>query len=91
MGETPMSKERCKTSKTCSHYRDPKNLNVGGAGYCNLDNQTECDGQIELCQNPEALKEYLMERGFGWEKKKGKKIFRKAFQFIGRLANACWR
>jgi len=86
-----MLKGKWKILKKCSHYRVPKNLNTGGIGYCNFENQTECTGEIQFCKNPEVLNNNLLERGLGWKKKKGRNRFKRALQVIGRLANACWR
>ena len=86
-----MLKEKWKILKKCSHYRVPENLNTDGIGYCYLDNQTECTGEIQFCENPEVFKEYLLERGLGWQKQKGSNRFKRALQVIGRLADACWR
>jgi hypothetical protein len=86
-----MLKEKRKILKKCSYYRVAENLNTGGSEYCNLDNQTECTGEIQSCENTEVLNKYVLERGLGWQKKKGRNIFKRVLQVIGRLANARWR
>jgi len=86
-----MLKEIRKILKKCLHYRVPKNLDTGGIGYCDPEDQTECTREIQFCKNPEVLKEYLLERGLGWQKQKARNRFKGAQQAIGRLANACWK
>jgi len=64
----------------CSFYRGRETLNLGrGIGYCDLDgNQTLCDGDIQFCEKPDALRkqleqkrnEILENRGEGGQKKK---------------------
>ena len=86
-----MFKKRWKFLKTCSYYRVAENLNTGDIGYCTLDNQLECTGYIQACQNPEVLNKYVLERGLGWQNKAGRNGYKRVLQVIGRLANACWR
>lgn len=51
-------------SRRCTFYRDSESLGIGrGIGYCDLDgHQTICDGDIEFCEKPDALKEYLLKQ-----------------------------
>ena len=77
--------------KQCPHYRGPETLKEGDTGCCNLGSQTDCNGEVHFCENPEVLKQYLSERGLGWQKKKGKERFKKVLQAIVRLKNACRR
>ena len=84
-----MLKEKWKFFKKCSHYRVPGNLNTGGIVECDRSNQTECLGEIQFCKNLEVLNEYLLKRGFGWQKKKGSNRFKRALQGISRWVNAC--
>ena len=86
-----MLKEKRKILKECSYYRGAENLNTGRNGYCKLDNQTECTGETQFCENPEVLNKYVLERGLGWHKEKGRNKLKRALQVIGRLANTCWR
>jgi hypothetical protein len=86
-----MLKEKRKILKECSYYRDADHLNSGRTGYCNLDNQTECTGETQFCENPEVLNKYALKQGLGWRKESGRNKFKRALQAIGRLANACWR
>jgi len=91
LGEKKMLKKKWKLLKTCSYYRVAEKLNSGNNGYCTLDDQTECAGEIQSCENPEVLNRYVLERGLGWQKKAGRNRFKRVLQVIGRLANACWR
>jgi hypothetical protein len=86
-----MLKEKRKILKECSYYRNAADLNSGRTGYCNLDNQTECTGETQFCENPEVLNKYALKRGLGWQKSNGRSRLRRALKVIGRLANACWR
>lgn len=86
-----MFRENRKSLKKCSYYRVAENLNSDDIKYCTLDNQTDCTGEIQSCENPEVLNKYVLERGLGWQKETGRNGFKRALQVIGRLANACWR
>lgn len=52
------------TTSKCSFYRSPQSIAVGiGLGYCDLDgDQTICDGDVQFCKDPEALRKRLLER-----------------------------
>ena len=86
-----MLKEKRKILKECSYYRDADDLTSGRTGYCNLDNQIECTGETQFCENPEVLNKYALERGLGWQKSNGRSRFKRVLQVISRLTNACWR
>ena len=48
----------------CPFYRDPVSRNIGrGLGHCDLEGgQTICEGDIQCCDKPDALKRQLLER-----------------------------
>jgi len=49
--------------KKCTFYRDSESVNVGiGLGHCDLFGQAICGGDIQFCQNPEALRKELLEQ-----------------------------
>ena len=50
--------------RQCSFYRSSETLQVGrGIGYCDIDGcQSVCDGDIEFCEKPDALKEHLLKQ-----------------------------
>jgi CheY-like chemotaxis protein len=49
--------------KKCPFYRDSKNLAMGiGLGHCDLCGQSTCEGDIQFCEKPEALKKQLLEQ-----------------------------
>ncbi len=81
-----MIKSGWKILKRCPHYKIPENPSVDSVGFCTLDDQIGCTGEIPSCMNPEVLREYVLERGLGWQRKKGKDRFKRALQGIGRLA-----
>jgi hypothetical protein len=60
--------------KECSFYRDFETHEMGrGIGYCELGcDQTICDGNIDFCEIPYCLKQYLRaeRRREEWEKKR---------------------
>jgi hypothetical protein len=91
IGQNAMLKGQWKILTKCSHYRDPKDCTVGGTEYCNLEDQEECMGEIRSCQNPEVLREYLLDEGLGWEKRKRRNRCKRTLQILSRLASACWR
>jgi hypothetical protein len=86
-----MLKKRWNFLKMCSYHRVAENPKMGDIGSCTLDNQIECTGDIQSCQNPDVLNKYVLKRGLGWQKNMGRKGFMSVLQVIGRLANACWR
>lgn len=51
-------------SRRCTFYRDSESLGIGrGVGYCDLDgHQTICDGDIEFCEKPNALRKFLLDK-----------------------------
>jgi len=65
------------TPKRCKFYRNSGTINIGvGIGYCDLDcDQTTCDGDIDFCEKPNALRTYLFEQikregGLEWERRR---------------------
>ena len=90
-GQSAMLKGERKIPSQCSYYRGPEGLNSGGTEYCNLEDQEECMGEINSCQNPQALKKYLLTQGFGWKKIKGGGKCKRALQVLGRMASVCWK
>jgi len=82
-----MSKSDKQILKQCPYHRDSNKLNPGNSGYCSFDKKTPCLGEVQFCQNSEALKEYLSDRGLGWQKKRRNSL-KKAFQAIDRLVKS---
>jgi hypothetical protein len=65
------------SSKFCKFYRDSETISVGkGLAYCDFDcTQTTCEGDMDFCEKPDALKKYLLEQrkregGPVWEEKR---------------------
>ena len=60
--------------KECSFSRDSGTFGTGrGIGYCELGcDQTICDADIDFCEIPDILKQYLIaeRRREEWEKKR---------------------
>jgi len=56
--------------RECSFYRDSEILSMSrGIGYCDLDrDRTTCNGNIQSCEKPDALRECLLRQ------KKGEKV-----------------
>jgi hypothetical protein len=50
--------------KECPFYRTSEALVMGrGIGYCDLDcDRATCNGDVHLCEKPDALKKYVMEQ-----------------------------
>ncbi len=50
--------------KKCPLFRKPENLSIGkGIGYCDFDNSSRtCEGDVEFCERPDALRLYLRKR-----------------------------
>jgi CheY-like chemotaxis protein len=49
--------------KKCPFYRDSENFAMGrGLGHCDLCGQAICEGDIQFCEKPEALREQLLEQ-----------------------------
>jgi CheY-like chemotaxis protein len=48
----------------CIFYRDSKGIGMGkGLGYCDFDGcQSVCDGDIQFCEKPDAMRKYLLDR-----------------------------
>ena len=69
----------------CPYQRDSKKFDGGNGGYCSFHRETPCIGEVQFCKKPEALKEYLSDRGLGWQRKKRKNSLKKALQVIDRL------
>lgn len=64
-------------SKPCKFYRDSDTISSGrGLGYCDLDcDQSTCEGDIDFCEKPDALKIYLFaqvkkEGGLEWVRRR---------------------
>lgn len=74
--------------KQCPCHRDSEEPKGRGIGYCSLEEEMECTGEVQFCENPQALKEYLLDRGLGWQEKKRKNGFKKLLQIIDRLIKA---
>jgi len=47
--------------KICPLFRRPEGLGMGkGIGYCDIDSGSmTCEGDVEFCERPDALKKYL--------------------------------
>ncbi len=45
----------------CPLFRQPEGLGMGkGIGYCDVDGgSTTCEGDVDFCERPDALKKYL--------------------------------
>ena len=56
--------EKEKKTKRCPLFRRPESLSMGkGIGYCDIDSdRTTCEGDVKLCQKPDALARYLRKR-----------------------------
>ena len=52
-------------------FRKPESLSMGkGIGYCDIDSSsTTCDGDVNFCEKPDALKQYLRRKLEEFEKK----------------------
>jgi hypothetical protein len=68
--------------KLCKFYRDTETVRHNrGIGCCDLDcNQTTCEGNIDICQNPDMLKRYLFaqmrkEGGLKWVVRRNVPLF----------------
>ncbi len=50
-----------RNQKICPLFRRPEGLGMGkGIGYCDIDSgSTTCEGDVEFCERPDALKKYL--------------------------------
>jgi len=57
--------------KICPLFRRPEGLGMGkGIGYCDIDSgSTTCEGDVEFCESPDALKKYLRAKLDEMEKK----------------------
>jgi hypothetical protein len=86
-----MLKGKWKILRQCSYYRYPEETDIGGTEHCNLEDQRECMGEIHSCQNSEVLREYLLGKGLGWEKKKERNRCKRASQILGQLLSLCWK
>jgi hypothetical protein len=51
----------------CTFYRDSGNPGAGKA-RCHLGSATKCTGDVKFCGNMEALRNYVVSRGLGWQK-----------------------
>ena len=47
--------------RKCPLFRRPETLSIGkGIGYCDIDSSsTTCEGDVNYCERPDALKRYL--------------------------------
>ena len=52
------------TARRCIFYRDSKGIGMGmGLGYCDFDgHQSICDGDVQFCEKPDAMRKYLLDR-----------------------------
>jgi hypothetical protein len=80
-----MPKKEQQILKQCPCHRDSEEPAGGETGYCSLDEEKQCSGEVQFCENPQALKEYLLDRGLGWQEKKRKNRFKQLLQIIDRL------
>ena len=50
--------------RKCPLFRKPESISMGmGIGYCDIDSgSTTCDGDVNFCERPDALKKYLRAR-----------------------------
>jgi hypothetical protein len=50
--------------KLCPLYRKPEGLGMGkGIGICDMDSgSATCEGDVFVCERPDALKKYLRSR-----------------------------
>ena len=53
----------------CSFYRDSENPSTSEA-RCHFGSPTKCVGDVKFCGNMEALKNYVVTRGLGWQRDK---------------------
>ena len=58
--------------KKCPLFRKSESLTMGrGIGYCDIDSySTICEGDVNFCEKPDALKQYLQEKAEEFDKKK---------------------
>lgn len=67
--------EDMEEKKKCPLFREPEGLSFGkGIGYCDIDSDsTTCEGNVKLCEKPDALKRYLLRKlnDFGKKENKG--------------------
>ncbi len=70
-GRNIVLNSRGANSAQCLLYQDCGDPNIKRSiKYCDLDSRRNCRGEIRNCKHPEALKEYLSERGLGWKEAK---------------------
>ena len=57
----------------CLFHRSTEPADIEcGLGYCDLDfDRTMCDGDVNFCERPDALRRYLIEQKRKWERRKG--------------------
>ncbi len=62
----------------CLFYRGTESVEVGcGLGYCDLDfDRTICDGNVNFCERPDALRKYLIDQKKKWERRKSVQVSR---------------
>ena len=67
-------KKEKEEEKKCPLFREPEGLSFGkGVGYCDMDSgSTTCEGDVEFCEKPDALKQYLRRKLNEFEKKEDK-------------------
>ena len=51
----------------CAFYRDSENPGTGKA-RCHFGTATRCTGDVKFCGNMEALRDYVVKNGLGWQK-----------------------
>lgn len=70
-GRSILPKGKGRLLRQCLFYRDSVySAGDGDTGCCDLDPLTKCMGKIQFCKNPNALRQYLSERGLGWRERK---------------------
>jgi len=52
------------TTTRCIFYRDSEGIGMGkGLGYCDFDGcQSICEGDIQFCEKPDAMRKYLLDQ-----------------------------
>jgi len=62
----------------CLFYRDTESESMGcDLGYCDLDfDRTICQGHVDFCERPDALRKYLIEQKRKWERRRSVQVMR---------------
>jgi len=86
----PLGRHRCKTIPKevvkvtgeirCLFYRgtESETMDMGcDLGYCDLDfDRTICQGHVDFCERPDALRRYLIEQKRKWERRRSPQVMR---------------